>query len=504
MTALGFGEFELRGNPPRLYRAGVPVRLQAQPLRLLVLLASRPGRLVSHREIQDHLWRGRVVDYAGGTHVCIRQIRAALGDSAEMPRFVISVARRGYRFLAEVRPLDELEACPPGIGWTSTLRRLASGAALAAILAVAAMVSASGPLGTAARQSGTRAGAEDARTERLYQSALQLSDYEQRDRHLLAHDLVRRALRGNPGHGPSHALLADLYTQHGATYFGIEGAPEIGLVQSHLRLARSLGADVSELLVTRGRHILYRHRDIGLAADSFERAIAVNPSNARAWRLIAQSLYLQGRFDEALAASRRAEALSVDPEGVLRDRLDIYYLSGRFDELFDLHRELGHVQPAGAITIGVAMTLAGRRGEGFDLVVAALRQSGFMIGAESGARDAVREGDVRNAYAWVLAETRRAGNPPLGERTSAMLLALAGDLAGAAGRLEQYLARFQSLQAATQADSLPVLSLRLDPFFQQFRGNAAMRRALVALEAIAPVYPVADASRSLGAESFDL
>jgi len=98
-----FGEFELEPMTGELRKAGLPVKLQPQPLRVLVLLASNAGRLVTREEIQQSIWEGvTFVDFEHGLNFCIKQIRVALGDNAQAPRFIETLPRRGYRFIADV------------------------------------------------------------------------------------------------------------------------------------------------------------------------------------------------------------------------------------------------------------------------------------------------------------------------------------------------------------------------------------------------------------------
>ena len=98
-----FGPFELDGEGGRLLRNGVLVRLRPQPFRLLQLLASRPGQLVTRDEIRDVLWgTDTFVDFEQGVNAAVRQIRDALNDDADRPVFVETVPRRGYRFVAPV------------------------------------------------------------------------------------------------------------------------------------------------------------------------------------------------------------------------------------------------------------------------------------------------------------------------------------------------------------------------------------------------------------------
>jgi TolB-like protein/DNA-binding winged helix-turn-helix (wHTH) protein/Tfp pilus assembly protein PilF len=99
---LKFGIFEADFQTGELTKRGQRVRLQEQPFQLLAMLLDRPGELVTREELHGKLWPQTIVDFDHGLNKAISKIREALGDSAENPRFVETVARRGYRFLADV------------------------------------------------------------------------------------------------------------------------------------------------------------------------------------------------------------------------------------------------------------------------------------------------------------------------------------------------------------------------------------------------------------------
>src|SRR5579864_6075604 len=104
---LRFGVFELDLRSGELRKHGLRIRLQEQPFRLLEMLLERPGEVVTREELQKRLWPADTfVDFDHGLNKAINKIREALGDSAESPRFVETVARRGYRFLADVKHFD--------------------------------------------------------------------------------------------------------------------------------------------------------------------------------------------------------------------------------------------------------------------------------------------------------------------------------------------------------------------------------------------------------------
>jgi TolB-like protein/DNA-binding winged helix-turn-helix (wHTH) protein len=99
---LKFGVFEADLQIGELTKLGKRVRLQEQPFQLLAMLLEKPGVLVTREELHLKLWPETTVDFDHGLNKAISKIREALGDSAENPRFIETVARRGYRFLADV------------------------------------------------------------------------------------------------------------------------------------------------------------------------------------------------------------------------------------------------------------------------------------------------------------------------------------------------------------------------------------------------------------------
>jgi TolB-like protein/DNA-binding winged helix-turn-helix (wHTH) protein len=99
---LRFGVFEADLHVGELRKLGKRLPLQEQPFRLLAMLLARPGELVSREELRAKIWPQTIVDFDHGLNKAINKIRDALGDSAESPRFIETVARRGYRFLADV------------------------------------------------------------------------------------------------------------------------------------------------------------------------------------------------------------------------------------------------------------------------------------------------------------------------------------------------------------------------------------------------------------------
>jgi TolB-like protein/DNA-binding winged helix-turn-helix (wHTH) protein len=113
---LRFGVFELDLRAGELRKRGLQVRLQAQPFCVLAMLLEHAGEVVTREDLQKKLWPADTfVDFDHGLNKAINKIREALGDSAESPRFVETLTRRGYRFLAEVKVADADPVRSPGI-----------------------------------------------------------------------------------------------------------------------------------------------------------------------------------------------------------------------------------------------------------------------------------------------------------------------------------------------------------------------------------------------------
>jgi DNA-binding winged helix-turn-helix (wHTH) protein len=149
---LRFGAFEADLCTGQLTSRGSRIRLQDQPFQVLAALLEKPGELVTREELRSRIWPKTVVDFDHGLNKAISKIRDALGDSGDSPRFVETVARRGYRFLADVAPIERTggppEAAPAQVAplaaaaarlsaWRPRSLRVAALAGLVLVLAAA-------------------------------------------------------------------------------------------------------------------------------------------------------------------------------------------------------------------------------------------------------------------------------------------------------------------------------------------------------------------------------
>src|SRR2546430_15198515 len=111
-----FGVFDFDLHAGELRKDGMRIRLEGQPLAILKMLLERPGGLVTREELQKKLWPADTfVDFEHSLNAAVKRLRAALNDSADQPRYVETLARRGYRFIAPLNAADAETGVAPSI-----------------------------------------------------------------------------------------------------------------------------------------------------------------------------------------------------------------------------------------------------------------------------------------------------------------------------------------------------------------------------------------------------
>jgi len=98
-----FGPFEVDSRSGEVYKHGIRLKLQDQPFQVLALLLEHPGDVVTREDLRQKLWPADTfVDFDNGLNSAIKKLRDVLGDSADEPRYIETLPRRGYRFIAPV------------------------------------------------------------------------------------------------------------------------------------------------------------------------------------------------------------------------------------------------------------------------------------------------------------------------------------------------------------------------------------------------------------------
>jgi Tol biopolymer transport system component/DNA-binding winged helix-turn-helix (wHTH) protein len=142
LRLLRFGNFEVDLRTGELRKGGVKQKFGGQPFQVLCILLERPGDVVTREELQKRLWPDTFVDVDHNLNTAINKIREVLGDSAESPRFVETLPRRGYRFIGELEPpMQPVVAVEPDHGFVSRRwLKIAAGVLAISVVAVAAVV----------------------------------------------------------------------------------------------------------------------------------------------------------------------------------------------------------------------------------------------------------------------------------------------------------------------------------------------------------------------------
>src|SRR5580698_6971724 len=106
-SVVRFGTFEVALQSGELRKAGVKIRVQQQPMKLLEILLERPGEVITREELRSRVWASESFgDFDQAVNIAIAKLRSALGDSAENPRYIETLPKRGYRFIADVSFVD--------------------------------------------------------------------------------------------------------------------------------------------------------------------------------------------------------------------------------------------------------------------------------------------------------------------------------------------------------------------------------------------------------------
>ncbi|HXP09948.1 MAG TPA: tetratricopeptide repeat protein, partial [Acidobacteriaceae bacterium] len=154
-SVIRFGTFEVSPQTGEVRKAGVKIRVQQQPLKLLEVLLNRPGEVVTREELRSRVWPDDTFgDFDQAVNIAIAKLRSALGDSAESPRYIETVPKRGYRFIADVSfvdaeghmpadPVDQVGESGPPLQMTAAPQRRRSilmGVALVASLVIVSIL----------------------------------------------------------------------------------------------------------------------------------------------------------------------------------------------------------------------------------------------------------------------------------------------------------------------------------------------------------------------------
>jgi DNA-binding winged helix-turn-helix (wHTH) protein/Tfp pilus assembly protein PilF len=339
-----FDCWTFRRQPRQLSRDGVRVRLQDQPLHVLEELLNAPGELVTREHLIAQLWPKRIVEFDAALNAAVRRLRATLGDEAETPRYIETVPRQGYRFIAAVRAWRETPAVDvaaesatasptsKALAWWSSPHRASRIMPRAGIaIAAAALLG----VGIAAGwgwyiSNSPPAGAESV----LSSEAMARAKFFAQRRH--PGDLDRatkeyeRALGLAPNLARAWAGLASVHWLEIAEGLQSREA-NLAKVRDAAQRALSLDPQLAEAHIRLASYLCATGQSAA-AVEHYEKAAAIDPDNPLVLNILAGNAADEGRWDEAIAFQRRAVAAEPLSLASALNLADFLFLAGRIQD----------------------------------------------------------------------------------------------------------------------------------------------------------------------------
>jgi len=422
--ALAFAPFTLRQAPLALSCDMRPVKLQLQALKLLALLALRPGELVTLEDIRAELWPTRTVDFARSIHVHVRRIRLALGDDAQAPRFLETVPQQGYRFVA---PVSRLKVAPdthraPRTG--TQRRRHFMGLAVAAAVGVVAVLT--GVVLGASDHSVLSADARDAYARGRY--LLEQANPESARLSVVRFDEV---IAAEPSFAPAHVGAGKALAVLG----DFDGA------RAHAEAALALDVRDAGVHALLGRISLMHDWRWDEGRRHLERALELDPTFVDAHVGLATYYATQRQFTPALAHMQSARDLDPVSALVRGDYGWFHLYAGNYERAEVLCGEAVELAPD-AFEFQYcrirARAAVGAYASAQDLMVDVLAGAGLDAGEYAAIRAAPPERALEVFDAWRLARYEAPDRAePVSLTTLAVLHAQLGDVDAAIDLLER-------------------------------------------------------------------
>jgi DNA-binding winged helix-turn-helix (wHTH) protein/tetratricopeptide (TPR) repeat protein len=470
------GEWAVAPTRNLLVRGDEQVRVEPRVMDVLVYLAARVGEVVSKEELVEHVWEGRHVTDDVLT-VTVYALRKALGDEARRPRYIETVSRRGYRWIAPVEvaetletvaplPAEALPAEPPPAKFPlaeSRQPRRSAWRGIAAAVVLALLAAGAAWMRTLPHHSRHVPAAE---AYEAYVKGRHHLDQRRLQSLAQAREQFDRAVALDPQYPAAQAGIADTYSA--MADFGVASPAEMRPpAMKAARRALELDPQSAEGYAALGRAQFLFDWDFAAAEHSLERSLSLDDDYMPAYQTMAWLQSARGHHAQAIAAARRA--LQLDPVNTARytELAWVLALDRRYDEaLREVDRALQLSPRSFELHLGKGSVheMAGQP----DAAFAAYREALVLRGLpESALRriDAVYRAEGLPGYyrGWL---NRTGGGMPLSETWRAQLYVRAGELDRA----------IEALEHAYQRREGALAWVNVEPSFQVLRSNARFQQ----------------------------
>ena len=325
-----FGVFELDADSGELRKQGVKVKLQEQPFQILQILLEHPGKVVTREQLQQRIWPSdTIVDFEHGVYNAVQKLRDALNDSAENPRFIETLSRRGYRFIAPVNGAPAVSVTQdsivvlPFINMSPDAENefLADGITEEIINALAQIpqlhvVARSSAFSFKGKHVDPRVVGEQLNVRTVLEGSVRRAGNHLR----ITAQLVNASDGYHLWSERYDRELKDLFEIQDEIARSIAGRLKITFAGGRQRQLVKVGTENLEAyeLYLKGRVLLPRRGPAATYMDCFEQAVRLDPNYAQAWAGVADSYTVLGytglarpdaTMPKAIEAARRAVAL---------------------------------------------------------------------------------------------------------------------------------------------------------------------------------------------------
>jgi DNA-binding winged helix-turn-helix (wHTH) protein/Tfp pilus assembly protein PilF len=317
-------------------------RLAQQPLRILLELFDHAGEVVTREHLVKVLWPAGVVDFDNGLNVAMRKLRVALDDVGEVPRYIETLPRVGYRFIgkpgsvAAANAPESARRMPQRARWALAL----GSAGVVIALVLGRWVN----FGAETDVPAVRHHEPSVRAQELYLEALSLRSRRDIETHGMVLEKLQAAVKEDPEYAQAWAAMADSYSA-GVIRQVMTAAEGVPKARAAAERAIALDDNLVDGHMSLGEILTDHDKDFAAAKKQFERAASLNDKSGRLWHHYGMWYGHTGQLPEALAALRRAREL--EPMTLLygANYGMLLYESRRYDEAIEFLKPLVEANP---------------------------------------------------------------------------------------------------------------------------------------------------------------